>query len=378
MLLRTLARCLTIVVVFCTLAPPVLTAHAADKSSMAVTLARQASKSFETGDFARASELYLAAWRTDPNPDFLFGAARSAHLGSLTDKATELYRQFLATEGADGDRKRRAQEYLNELDRAKVQSRVAEAERVMHDDPKLASGLYLDAFRMAPKQHELLFKAAVAEQAANDTAAAEQHLREYLNAAPQDAPDRHQAQARLDSLVRKANPPAEVVTPVKPTPEVRPADKPLESKGADTGVGHGVQKPAPELGRPRWPGWALVGGGAAVAIAGLAVYAATTSDASALKAQLTPDASGQVTAISQEEAKAQASSINARIGTGWALAGVGLAATGLGVWWLLTTPEPAAARTSTADPGIRTLTVPTTLTLGPGPGTAGMSMALRF
>ena len=125
MWLRTLARCLTIVVVICTVAPPVLPAHAADKSTMAVTLARQASKSFETGDFSRASELYLAAWRTDPNPDFLFGAARSAHLGNITDKATELYRQFLATEGADGDRKRRAQEYLNELDRAKIQSRFA-------------------------------------------------------------------------------------------------------------------------------------------------------------------------------------------------------------------------------------------------------------
>ena len=108
MSLRTLARCLTVVTMLLCAAPMVQVAQAADKSRMAVTLAQQASKSFETGDFARASELYLAAWRTDPNPDFLFGAARSAHLGGITDKATELYRQFLGTEGADGERKRRA------------------------------------------------------------------------------------------------------------------------------------------------------------------------------------------------------------------------------------------------------------------------------
>ena len=108
-------RALTILIVLLALSPAAL---AADKARMAVTLAQQASKSFETGDFARASEFYLAAWRTDAKPDFLFGAARSAHLGALNDKAVELYSQFLATEGADPERQKRAKEYLAELERA--------------------------------------------------------------------------------------------------------------------------------------------------------------------------------------------------------------------------------------------------------------------
>lgn len=378
MSLRTLARCLTVVTMLLCAAPMVQVAQAADKSRMAVTLAQQASKSFETGDFARASELYLAAWRTDPNPDFLFGAARSAHLGGITDKATELYRQFLGTEGADGERKRRAQEYLNELDRAKVQSRVAEAERVAREDPKLAAGLYLDAFKMSPKQFELLFKAAVAEQQAQDTTSAEQHLQEYLAAAPNDAPDRNQAQARLDSILRKSNPAPEKPDP---TPVVRQDDPPPAPKPPLV-----VAQPA-EPGRPRWPGWAMVGGGGAVMIAGLAIYGATAGDASTLKAALTPNEDGQVTAISQEEAARQASSINARVGAGWALAGVGAAAVGVGVWWLLTTPEEGktAASTRSASGNVhpesttdRVVPPAMAWSVGPGPGAAGVSMALRF
>lgn len=361
---RPYTRLISLVFALLTAVVTIAPAHAVDKARIAVTLAQQASKSFETGDFARASELYLAAWRTDPNPDFLFGAARSAQLGGLADKAVEQYQQFLATEGADPERKKRATEYMNELERAKIQARVAEAERVQHDDPKVAAGLYLDTFKLAPKQFELLFKAAVAEQLANDLTSSERHLRAYLQQAPADAPDRNQAQARLDSLVRKSQPLPEKVPEKIPekqptvTPEIPPSDPIQAPIDAVPTVTTPVE---PE--KPRWVGWALVGGGAALAIVGLSLYAATTSDIAAYKSSTTTGTGGQITKISQEEAAKQASSINARVGTGWALAGVGAVAAGVGAWWLLTTPEKSGERT---------------LFLTPGPTVAGMGLGLHF
>ena len=328
---------------------------------MAVTLAKQATKSFETGDFARASEFYLAAWRTDPKPDFLFGAARSAHLGALNDKAVELYQQFLTTEGADPERQKRAKEYLAELERAKVQSRVAEAERTQRDDPKVAAGLYLDAFKLAPNELVLLFKAAVAEQSAHDLAAAERLLRDYLAKAPADAPDRNQAQARLDSITRKAKEDADPKPEPKPEPKIAAIPRPPVPPRPDPMIGSGandIAKPA-ELTKPRWPGWAMVGGGTVLAIAGLALYAATTPDISAYNKGIQKDASGQITGLSSQEAQAQASSINARVGVAGAMTGVGAAAAGVGAWWLLTSPPKAVA-------------------IVPGPSWTGAGVAVRF
>ena len=336
---------------------------------MAVTLATQASKSFESGDFARASELYLAAWRTDAKPDFLFGAARSAHLGALNDKAVELYGQFLTTEGADPERQKRAHEYLRELERAKVQSRVAEAERTLHDDPKVAAGLYLDAFKLAPTQFELLFKAAVAEQSAHDLVSAERLLREYLEKAPATEPDRNQAQARLDSMTRKAQESAEpkpepkTVTRTEPLPPPRAIEGSgvLVKPGAPDALSDLNARKAPETGKPRWAGWALVGGGTGLALAGLILYAMTTpaiSDYNAKNAMTDPTTQ-KITGQSLQEAQANQASINARVGAAWAMTGVGVAAAGVGTWWLLTTP-------------------PKNVAVVPGPGLTGVGVAMRF
>jgi hypothetical protein len=365
---------LTCLLVLATTAFVVPNALAVDKARIAVTLAQQASKSFETGDFARASELYLAAWKTDSKPDFLFGAARSAHLGGLADKAVELYGQYLATEGADPERQKRAREYLAELERAKVQSRVAEAERTLRDDPKVAAGLYLDAFKLAPTQFDLLFKAAVAEQSAHDLPASERLLQEYLAKAPANAPDRNQAQARLESMTRKAKenaePAGEKPQPVAHTEEPRKETVPapsgvgstarlVEPSGADAlGTLNATKKPE---GKSRAVGWALVGSGTAVALGGLILYAITTPDISkynAAMAQKDP-VTGQVIGLSAQEAAAQHSSINARVGAGLALTGVGAIAAGVGAWWLLTSP-------------------PKAVTLLPGPGLTGASLAVRF
>ena len=69
--------------------------------------------------------------------------------------------------------------------------------------------------------------------------------------------------------------------------------------------------------------------------------------------------SGLVVGLSQQEAAAKSSSINARVGAGWALTGIGAVAAGVGAWWLLTSP-------------------PKAVTLLPGPGLTGASLAVRF
>ena len=85
-----------------------LPALAVDKSKVAEAMAVQAGKAFETGDYARAADLYLNAWRTDANSAFLYGAARSQHLAGRTDQAKDSYQQFLTAANADPERQKRA------------------------------------------------------------------------------------------------------------------------------------------------------------------------------------------------------------------------------------------------------------------------------
>ena len=217
----------------------------------------------------------------------------------------------------------------------------------------------------------------MAEQSAHDLTAAERLLREYLAKAPTTAPDRNQAEARLESMTRKAQ---ENVAPqpkpeAKPQPEVKPLPTHTEPPPPppDVAGGAALVKPAgtDALGKlnatkpversdPRVMGWALVGGGAALAVGGLILYAATTSDISKYNAANgQKDDTGKIVGQSLAEAQSLRSSINARVGASVALAGVGVVATGVGTWWLLTTPQK-------------------TVTWVPGPALAGAGLALRF
>lgn len=327
-------------------------ALAVDVQKVAASMAQQAGKAYEAGDYVRAFELYLNAFRSDPVSAYLFGAARSAHLAGQHDQATELYHQYLNAPNAEPERKQKAQGYLAEIDKAKVASLSAEADRLRTEDPKLAASLYLDALKLAPTRVDLLYKAAVAEQQAGDLPAAEQHLTAYLAKAPAEATERSQAQARLDSIRRKLHPevtPPQAETPkieVKPEPVPEPpkpvpnppkmtAEKPAEIRKIETPVT--VQKP-PES-QVNWAGWSVTAGGAALTIGGLVVLLGALGDKSQLNSDIqTTNPAGQVTKLTREEADAQVSAINTRMGVGAALTGAGVVAAGVGTWLLVRTP----------------------------------------
>ncbi len=333
-----------------------LPALAVDKAKVAEAMAGKAGKAFETGDYARAADLYLNAWRTDANSAFLYGAARSQHLAGRTEQAKDSYQQFLTAANADPERQKRAREYLAEIERSKAVALAADAEKAQRDDPKLAASLYLDAYKLAPTRDDLLFHAAVAEQQAGDLASAQTRFEAYLANAPPGAAERSQAQARLDSIRRKLNP----AVVAQPQPEFKPEPKPEpkpdlkaepkpEPKVEWTPAPQpdsvqpplGVQTPATEP--ARWPGWALVGTGGALAVVGLVVYMGAVSDNKVLKNDLAElNAGGLINGVTHEEAVSMASSINTRMGVAAGLAGAGLVAAGVGSWLLVRTPVRAA------------------------------------
>ena len=215
-------------------APPAVSSRA---KASAKIMAEQASKAYETGDFQRAAQLYYNAWQTDEaTPDYLFAAARAAHVGGLLDIAVQYYQEFLKTDGIDATRAGKARGYLDDIGVAKAAAKSQEAENTQRTDPALAAQLYLQAWQMAPAHQEYRFRAAVALQAAGQAAQAEALLQAYLAEAPADAIERPEAQARLASLQkgRAVTPPpkpqpAVVVTPapvVVAPPVVKPVDPP--------------------------------------------------------------------------------------------------------------------------------------------------------
>lgn len=350
-------------------APP---AWAVDASRVASSMAQQAAKAYESGDYPRAAELYLSAFRTDANSAFLYGAARSNHVGGRTEQAAQLYTQFLTAAGADPERKTKAQGYLNEISEAKVFAMVGEADRVRAEDPKLAASMYLDAIRLVPSRLDLLFKAGVAEQQAGDLTAAETRFGDYLKRAPADAPERNQATARLDSIRRKLHPDAKppVVTPEPPKPEPARSEPvptppppvapprvtaPPVPPSAPVVIEAGPRAPA-ESSPTNWAGWGVTGGGAVLAITGVALLIPALSDLSAYNADLAKTTSSGLIVGTHEDASARASSINTQVGIAAALGGVGIVAAGVGTWMLLKTPAKAA--------------------LAPVPG--GMQLVVRF
>jgi tetratricopeptide (TPR) repeat protein len=333
------------------LAAPAL---AVDKSKVAEGMAGQAGKAFETGDYPRAADLYLNAYRTDANAAYLYGAARSQHLAGRMEQATELYQQFLATPNADAERQKRARDYLEDIERSKAVALAADAEKAQRDDPKLAASLYLDAYKLAPSRAEWLFRAAVAEQQAGDLAAAQTHFEQYLAKAPPTAGERSQAQARLESIRRKLNPQA-VVAPVEVKPEPQPPEPKFAAKPEPTPEIKPQVTPQPEMLQPpigvtapalepvRWPGWALVGTGGALAVTGLALYLGAASDNKKLQADMTAtNATGLIVGLTHEEAAKRGDAINTRMGVAAGIAGAGLVAAGVGTWLLLRTPARAA------------------------------------
>ncbi len=318
-----------------------IAAHAIDSARTAVTLVQQAAKSYESGDFVKAADLYEKAWRLDPSPAYLWALARSEHLAGLNENAIDHYRQFITNPGAESARLTKAQAYLADVEQEVNKTRLREADAATRSsNPALAAELYLQAYKTAPGRLDWLFKAAVAEQMAENFPAALQHLETYLSLATNADDDRGQATARAAWLRQKLGvkaPPPQTKEAPPPLPTVLAPGEPHSAARTP-----GVVQPAEPAARPTWPGWTALGGGAAFLAGGVALLVTAQADAAQLTRDQSHDPGQLITAMSRETALNRASAINTRLVLGATATGLGVAAAGFGTWWLARHPAQTA------------------------------------
>ena len=184
--------CVTIAAV---LMPTITLAQGTDRSKAAQTMAATAMKSYQDGKYDRAAELFLNAWRTDPdNSSLLYNAARATHLHGKLDRAEELYREFRTQAKREPMLDEKAKTYLDELRLKRAEAKADEAaEAGKAGDAAAAAQLYRLAADGAPERPEYCFRAAKAELQAGRPAEARAALDAYLKKAPAAAPDRPEA-----------------------------------------------------------------------------------------------------------------------------------------------------------------------------------------
>ena len=205
----------------------------------------------------------------------------------------------------------------------------------------LAAELYAQAYKLAPGRHALLFKAAVAEQMAENWQGALDLYDRYLAVAPADAEDRAQALTRDGQMREKLgkNPLPVATSPV--VVQSKPAESPPTPPPPMDPVEH-VQRPAPLPMGSRWPGWTGVATGGALVVVAAALLVTAQVDAAQLSQDQSHAPGALITTISREEALSRASAINTRAALGWTAAGLGAAAGAFGAWWLTTHPAETA------------------------------------
>jgi len=321
-------------------------AHALDKAKAAATMGQQAAKAYEKGDYATAARLYLEAWRADgQQPEYIYAAARAEHVAGWLDRALEHYKMALATKGLPNAVRAKAQGYLQDALATRAATQVQEADKALQSgDAKLAAQLYHDAYDAVPARLDWLFKAAVAEQAGHDDAAARLDFSQYLQSAPAGAEFRKQAEVRLESLSQPApaqvpEKPVAVTQPNKPKPVVvAQGDKPARVQP--------IVQPVVKLEASppsKWSAWAVLAGGAGLLAGGLGVYLAQGSERDRLDAAMQPkDTAGHYTGLAYDEFTRRRESLNTNYAISATLAGTGVVAAGVGTWLLLRQPGKVA------------------------------------
>ncbi len=372
---RNLHRALRLVLLLLTLqlvVAPIPHAMAANKT--AVKLASEAEQALEAHNFDKAIDLYGEAWRADPHPEYLMLLARAEHLGGKFDLALEHYQAVLAAPNAAAERVVQARGYANEIERMRMEVRVQnayidaykrgqieeaqlrgsesaretalqlQAEAAAREgDEKSAASLYFSVYRSARDRDDLLlYKAAVAEEFAQQWRSAAGHLEEYLKRAPPTAPMYSEAVTRLEAVRRRlgiVHAPLAAATQAAPVKPVIVADAPRDDDTATIG-------------------WSLVKIGGAVALVGLGSWVWTHNQQVDLDAQLQVGANGKIHDISRAEAADRMQTINTHLVTSMVLGGVGVAAAGVGTYLILRTPSRVA--------------------FVPGPVPASVAVAWRF
>lgn len=283
-------------------------ALAVDAAKAAQAMAKSGQSAYESADFARAEQLFLEAYRTDPSqPLYLYSAGRAAHVAGRLEQAEAHYRGYQSAAGREVKYEAKAAEYLADIARQRRDAVFAEAERAERASQfALAARLYRQAQQAGSTDPTMMFREGRALFRAGDSVAAKERLEACLKAAPSDAPYRAEAAAYLDQL-RPSPPkvPETIVQDVAPSP-------------------------------PRWPAWSVVGLGAAAVVAGGALFGVALAERSDLDAKLAVvDASGYITGITLVDAESARGRI-ATLKTSAAVStGIGAIGVGVGAWLLL-------------------------------------------
>ncbi|MBI5607535.1 MAG: hypothetical protein HY902_01490 [Deltaproteobacteria bacterium] len=117
-----------------------VSSHAAPATGTAQAIAAEACAAFDAGEFERAVDLYLAAYRADPaQVGMIYAAARAAHLAGQLDRADELYRQALQNPGLASDLAEQARQHLADLAARRDQADKHRAKAGTGDPPPVDS-----------------------------------------------------------------------------------------------------------------------------------------------------------------------------------------------------------------------------------------------
>ncbi len=192
---------------------------------------------------------------------------------------------------------------------------VASAQDAMRDKQYMvAAELFAALAKGPPERPQYLFRQAKAVYLGGDVVAADGLFELYLQRAPADATDRAEAQG-----LRKQ------IAATRGTAKPAPAATALPV----------VAAPAPA--KSKATAWALVAGGAAVAVAGGLWWQSALSDSQGLQKRLDdakiPGTSTYALSAANVEAENDTNIRNGLLGA--AGTAVGLAAAGVGLWWAL-------------------------------------------
>jgi len=272
-------------------------AAAADSNAAKATvLAEQAMKFHFGGKPALAIALYKQAYKLDPQPGYLYSAARAAHKAGLLDEAHRDYTAVLALVDQKSPFYAKAKQRLDEV----IKARAAAAKTKKPEATKPAD--------------------APGDKKAGDTAS---------------KPDPAAPSAAVPVKKPENEPPAGPVVVKKP-----------ENKGPDGAV---VAKPSPVTpAPPSWhgtAGFAAVGVGFVAAGGALLLAMGAVNQAERLDGYKDPDTGKYDSSkIGREELRTEETSHNLKVIGAYGLGIVGVAAIGLGAKLLLAGSERVAIR----------------------------------
>lgn len=332
-------------------------AWAFDKQKAAAKMAQQALEAYESGNYERAAELYGSAYQTDSNPDYLYAQARAEQVGGKPDLATKHLEDVAVHPAATPERVTKAKELLEGLRLNRLDKQVTDGEAAARSgDYKLAAQLWQDVAKQSPKRVDLLYRSAVALQQAGDLPGALAAFDAYIKKAPAGAGDVNQARLRRDAIAEKLNPGGK--SGASTTTGTQPSSGNAGTSSTPANPVAGVHAEPASSSSPTL-GYIVAGGGAALVIGAVVLYAVTQSDVSAFQAATAANAQGKITGTDLQTATDQHASIQNREIASIAMGGAGLALAGVGTWLILRTPDAKVTWT-------------------PGPALAGAGLAWRF